>query len=324
MIKPLQLAAYNRKVLLKSILYQILLLALVIALGYLLFGELVDDIATVLRQNNVNEFVSETINSIIDASFDSEKFASRLGELISDVRNSIGSLRLPFGGVTMSYVLFCVIFVAYRLLVSLADVAAGCQLEEFMTSNAERPFTWFVVKKQAQTWKFALLQTLFALPLDILLFVGCVGFYLLFLVAFNWWTVIPVLALAVLLYAARLSLFAFCLPNTVCNPDMRAGKAFREGMAKSVSRFWQVFWKTLVTVCIILAIVLPCLLYIKTPVVSAALTSVVSFVMFFYLKCINIVEYFRADNRPFFYKTVYIEGTDRYNRKQARLAKRGK
>lgn len=324
MIKPLQLAAYNWKVLLKSILYQILLLALVIALGYLVFGDLVDDVTTVLRQNNFGEFISETVNSIVDASFNSDEFAARLGELINDLHASIGSLQLPFGGVTMSYVLFCVILVVYRLLVSLTDVAVCCQLDEFMTSNAERPFTWFVIKKQRQTWVFGLLQTVSALPADILIVCGCIGFYLLFLLAFNWWTVIPVAVLAVLFYAVRLSLFAFCLPETVCNSEQPSARAFKRGISKAILRFWHVFWKTLVVICIIIAVGLTCILTIDLPIVSAAVVSVVSFVLFFYLKCVNIVEYFRAENRPFFYKRVDIEGTDRYNRKQERLAKRGK
>lgn len=324
MIKPLQLAAFNWKVLLKSILYQILLLALVIALGYLIFGNLLDDVITVLRQDRFNDFVAETVNSVMGGTFDSEKFASRLGDLVTDLRGSISSVRLPFGGVTMSYVLFCVIFVAYRLFVSLADVATCCQLEEFMTSNAERPFSWFVIKKQRQTWLFSLFQTLLALPLDILIISGCIGFYLLFLLAFNWWTVIPVAVLAMLFYVARLSLFAFCLPSVVCNPDLSTRKAFKQGLSQSVIRFWQVFWKTLIVVGLMAAIGLVCILFVPSAIASAAITSVSGFVLYFYLKCVNIVEYFRAQNRPFFYKLVDIEGTDRYNRKQAKRSKHSK
>ncbi len=320
MIKPLVLASCNWKVLIKSILYQMLLLALIVALGYLIFGNLVDDVITVIHDNNVNSFLADTVNSIMNGDFDSEQFAARLSELISQLRKAISTIRLPFGGVTMSYVLFCIIFVVYRLFVSLTDVAAACQLEEFMTSNAERPFVWFVIKKQGVTWKFVLLQTAFALPIDILIAVGCMGFYVLFLLAFNWWTVIPVIAIAVLLYVVRLTFFSFTLPSVVCN-EGSVSKAFKYGLARSLLRFWSVFWKTLVVVCLMLASSILCLMFIGNAIVKTAVTSLINFVLFFYIKCVNMVEYFRFDNRPFFYKRVEIEGTERYNRKQARRSK---
>lgn len=320
MIKPLVLAAYNWKVLLKSIAYQVLLLALIVALGYLVFGNLVDEVIVVVRENHLNEFLSQTFNSIVGGTFDSDTFSQQLSKLIDNIRNSISSLKLPFGGVGLSYLLFLVIFVVYRIFVSLTDVAAACQLEEFMTSNAERPFTWFVIKKQGATWKFVLLQTAFALPMDILIISGCVGFYLLFLLAFSWWTMIPALIIALLLYVMRLTMFAYTLPAVVCG-EGSVRKNFKRGLARAMTRFWQVFWKTLIVVSIMLAVTVLCLMFLPNPILKTAVTTLVNFVMYFYLKCVNMVEYFRYDNTPFFYKRVEIEGTDRYNRRQARLNK---
>lgn len=318
MLKPLILASRNWKVLLKSLVYQTLLLALMVALGYLVFGNLVDEIAVIIRDNNVGDFLSDAVNSIVSGEFDSNAFSSRLAELIADIRESIASLNIPFGGATMSYVLFCVIFVLYRLFVSLTDVAAACQLEEFMTSNAERPFTWFVIKKQGVTWKFALLQTAFALPLDLLIIFGCIGFYLLFLIAFNWWTIIPVAIIGLLFYVARLTLFSFTLPSVVCN-EGSVRMAFKQGLARSPLRFWHVFWKTLVVVALIAVIAVLSFMFVDNAIVKTVLTTVPSFALYFYIKCVNMVEYFRFDNRPFFYKRVEIEGTDRYKRKADRV-----
>lgn len=320
MIKPLVLAGYNWKVLLKSLVYQMLLLALIVALGYLIFGNLVDDVLVLWRENHIGDFMSETVGSIVNGSFDSEKFSSDLGNLITQTRQSIASLRIPFGGAAMAYVLFCLIFVAYRVFVSLTDVTASCQLEEFMTSNAERPFTWFFIKKMGTTWKFILLQTALTLPMDLLILGGCLAFYALFLLAFSWWTVIPVLLIAVLLYVARLSMFAYTLPAVVCS-EGSVRKAFKQGLANAMVRFWHVFWKTLIVVGVMLVVTVLCLMYIANPILKTAVTSLVNFVLYFYLKCVNMVEFFRFDNRPFFYKRVEIEGTDRYNRKLARRNK---
>ena len=321
MLKPLKLASHNWKVLIKAILYQALLLALVIALGSLIFGNLFDELYRLIRENDIRDFLYNTVNSIFSAEFNSEQFAEELGNVIANMQQSISSIHFPWGGATLSYVLFIVILVIYRLLVSLTDVACDCQLEEFMTANAERPFTWFFIKKQGRTWEFVLLQAAMVLPLDILIVSGSVGFYLLFLIAFNWWTIIPVAIIALLFYVMRQTLFSFCLPAVVCE-DLPTGKAYAVGLSKIMTRFWHVFWKTLVVMCLMVVIAGVSLMFIHNPIVSTITLTVPNFILFFYLKCIYIVEYFQADNRPYFYKRVDIEGTERHNRKLARQAKR--
>ncbi|MCH5160047.1 MAG: hypothetical protein J1F66_04275 [Clostridiales bacterium] len=321
MFKPLSLAAFNWKVLLKSILYQILLLALVLALGFTIFGKLVDDLIQLINDTHISDFASDTISSIVNGEFDSATFTGNLNEVISNLQKGISSLRHPFGVVELTYILVVLIVLLYRLLISLTDVSVACQLEEFMTSNASRPFTWFFFKKQGRTWKFALLQTAFTLPLDILVVTGSVGFYLLFLIAFNWWTIIPVAVIALLMYAVRLTFFAFCLPAVACE-DIPVREAFKRGLSLIISRFWRVFWKTLIVVCVMVVVSVLAIVFIDNTWVISIVFTVPNFMLFFYLKCINIVEYFQADNRPFFHKRVDIEGTDRYNRRLARKARR--
>ncbi|MCH5156333.1 MAG: hypothetical protein J1G02_00475 [Clostridiales bacterium] len=317
MIKPLRLASANWKVLLKTILYQALLLALIVALGSLIFGNVFDEVVHIVRDNNIKDFLYDTVNSIFSAEFDSEQFAVEFSELISTVKQSITSVDVPWGNVTLSYLIFVFIFTLYRMLVSLSDVACECQLEEFMTSNAERPFIWFFVKKQGRAWQFVLLQTALVLPLDVLIIAGCVGFYLTFLIAFNWWTIIPVAIIALLFYVIRQTLFAFCLPSVVCE-NMSTRQAFKLGLSKIMLRFWRVFWKILIVVCLMAVVSVVSIMFIDNPIASTITLTVPNFVFFFYLKCINIVEYFQADNRPYFYKRVDVVGTERHSRKLAR------
>lgn len=324
MIKSLKLASYNWKALLKSILYQVLLLALVIAIAFMIFGGLVDDFVRIFNENHVTDFFYNTINSVVSAEFNGDQFATELGALISNVRQSVSSVQLSWGGVTVTYILFIVIIVVYRMLVSITDVAVGSQIEEFMTSNAERPFTWYFVKKQGKSWQFVLLQTAFVLPLEILIVCGSVGFYMLLMFAVRWWAIIPMAILALLFYVARLSIFAYCLPSVVCQPELSTRQAFKQGLSLAVTRFWHIFWKTFIVVCLMAVVSVISIMFVDNAILSAVLTTVPNFALYFYLKCVNMVDYFRADNRPYFYKRVEIEGTERYNKIQARKARRAK
>ena len=319
MLKPLSITAFNWKVLIKSILCQILMLALMLALGFTVFGNLIGDAIRFVNENHVTDLLYKLINAILGGEFDGAAFTEELNQVSSNLRDGIAQLRHPFGVIELTYVVFVLFVVLYRLLVSLTDVTVTCQLDEFMTSNASRPFTWFFFKKQSQSWKFALLQTAIALPLDVLIITGSLGFYLIFLIAFNWWTIIPVCVIALLLYAIRLTFFAFCLPAVVCS-DLKPRDAFKLGLSQIVNRFWHVFWKTLIVTCLMVVISVLSIMYISNTWVMTVVLTIPNFVLFFYLKCINVVEFFQANNRPFFYKRVDIEGTDRYNRKHRAAA----
>lgn len=321
MLKSLSVAAHNWKVLLKSLLLQVVLLALVVALGITVFGNLAEGIVNILNDHNVTDFVYDTINAIVDGTFDSANFSAELNDVIVTLQQSVSELKHPWGMVEISYAVLALIVLGYRMLVSVADVPVMCQLDEFMTSNAARPFSWYLFKKQGKIWKFALLQMAFTLPLDVLILTGSIGFYLLFLIAFNWWTIIPVAVIALLFYVARLTLFAFCLPSIVCD-DLPTREGFKKGLSAIFTRFWHVFWKTLVAVVLMVVIAVLSIMLISNPIVSTLVITVPNFVLFYLLKCVNVVEYFKMDNRPFFHKRVDIEGTDRYNRKLRRAEKK--
>lgn len=321
MIKSLSIASYNWKVLLKSLFCQVLVLVLLLAFLVIVFGGVASDILRIVSESGVTDFISSTVSQILDGTFNSASFTAELNTLITTLQESIKTIKFPWGGVTFSYIIVALTFVVYRLFVSYTDVTVACQIEEFMTSNASRPFMWFLLKKQGKTWKFSCLQLLFTLPLDILIVTGALGFYLLFLIAFGWWTIIPVLVLLVLLYTARQSFFAFCLPS-VASEDMPTVKAFKQGLSQIVYRFWRVFWKTLIIICLMLVIFLLGIMYVRNSWARTAVLTIPSFVLFYLLKCINFVEYFEANKRPYFHKQMLIEGTDAYNRRQARRAKK--
>lgn len=321
MLKSLSLAGKNWKVLVKSLICQVLVLAMVIALGVLLFGHFIEDAFGILSDAGVKEFASETITSIMNGTFDSKTFTADLSLLIDKLQHSIASIENFFHSVELTYVALVLMLCIYRLLVALPDVAAACQLEEYMTSLSERPFMWFYFKKQGRSWKFVLLQFAWAFPLDVLLATGCIGFYLLFLIAFNWWTIIPVAVLLIVLYSLRLTLFAFCLPSVACE-DMSCGKAFKNGISKLIGSFWKVAWKTLIVVTVIVALSLVSLLYVENAILMVIISAVPNFILFFVLKCINMVEYFNATERAYFSKSVLVEGTEKYNKREERRLKK--
>lgn len=310
--KSLSIAASNWKVMLKSLVCQIIIVALTFSLGYFLFGEVAKQLAQIYLQNNVGDFISSTITSLSDGTFDSTSFAAQLTGMLANLRDEISLLENRWNSVELSYILFFVVFVFYRVLLSLTDVTVGCQVSEFMTSNAYRPFTWYFVKKQGEMWIFALLQVAVALPLDLLVIFGCMGFYLTYLVAFASWTIIPAIIIAALLFAARFTFTSLTLPSVVLRDSSTSvAKAFSKGLALSIERFFKVFFKNLLAISIILVLAIVGTTFITNPVWTAVVSVLPSLFIFFILKCVGFVEYFEASNQPYFHKYVDVYGSER-------------
>lgn len=319
--KAMSLAAHNWKVMVKALICQVLILALIIALCFLIFGSLVDEVINVFFAGEWEQFLSDTVESIGNATFVGSDFAEGLADCIDKTQTAIEAIPNMWNRVEVSYISFIALMLIYRILISFSDIAVSFQLEEFMTSNTARPFTWFVFKKFGESCKFSLLQMLVTLPLDILVVLGSTGVCLIFVLAMKWWSIIPAVFILMLLYSARLSFFAFWLPS-VSVDELPVSQAIKKGISAIPYRFWHVFWKTFVLVCLMAIIAIVSILYVQNNVLKLFLSIVPNLVLFFILKCVNFVEYFENSHRPYFVKYVDVEGTERYNKKEARKNKR--
>lgn len=322
--KSLSLSVYNWKVMLKALFCQVLILAVVFALSYLIFGGLVDDIVEIFASGNWGKLLSDTFEAVGNGTFDSAVFADQLRESLENLVESIESLPNIWNRVEVSYVSFLLIICMYRMLVSFSDVTVGFQLHEFMTANASCPFFWYFIKKQGESWRFVLLQMFITLPLDFLLFAGSIGLGLMLCLFFGLWTLVPTALIVWVLYSLRQTVFAFWLPSLVADGEGSVVRGLKKGLSIIPYRFGKVFWKWLLGSFLIFAITAVSVMFIGNPVLMTLVTSLPSFIVFYILKCVNFTEYFAYSNRPFFYKRLDVEGTERYNKKEARKARRDK
>lgn len=319
--KVILLASNNWKVMLKALFCQVIILALVAALSLMIFGGLVEEIIEAFSSVEFSEFTQEIFSAFANNNFDADLFAQNVTILISEIHDAVETIPNVWNRVEVSYLLCLALLLGYRLLISLTDVAVGFQVHEFMTSNASRPFTWFFVKKFRESLWFATLQMLLALPLDVMILISCGAICLLLAIVMGLWAIIPAVALLLVLFAVRHALFAFWLPALVSD-EVGVRKSLTKGVSTIPYRFGQVFWKTLLIVLTMMVITVVSLLYINNSLLKFVVGTVPNLILFFILKCVNLVEYFEVTNRPYFCKNVNVEGTERYNKKMARKNKK--
>lgn len=321
--KILSLSAHNWKVMLKALFCQVVILALILALGFLVFGGVLDELVKVVQAGGWGDFISETVISISDGTFSGTAFSGSLAYCIEQTRAAIESIPNMWDRVEWSYISVIVLFLVYRMLVSFSDVPVSFQLYEYMTSNTARPFTWYFVKKFGESCRFVLLQTVISVLLDLLIVAGGVTICLVFVTMLKWWTIIPGILITVFLYSMRQAYCAFWLPS-IATENMGIRQSLINGLTVIPKRFWRVFWKTFLIIVVMAAITVVSVVFLDDYVAKLILATVPNLCLFFLLKCVNMAEYFEATERPYFFKTVYVEGTDRYNRRKQRMERKNR
>ena len=314
--KTFKIAISNWSTLLKSLIFQLCSLALFVAGASFVFGPLAEDVINAFQSNGVNDTIAHTLQSLTQGTFNVEHFLNEdLKTLVLSIKTSIESVPNMWNRVEISVGICVVVFLISRFFGSFTDVAAGCQIDEFMSSNAERPFLWFLFKKFGRSVAFVGLQMLLAIVVDTLIIGASVAMAVICTFIFGWWAIIPVLVIGVLLYAIRHSLMAFCLPSVVHSDPAKVGVSFGEGLSLSIKNFGKIFPRTLLLISVLTLTSAVAYLFNENRILALAISAAINFVLFFVVKCLNFVLYYEVNNYPYFFKRLLLEGTERYNRK---------
>ncbi len=315
--KTLRIALVNWKAFLKSLMFQFLSLGLFLALAFFAFGSLAEDVLNAFQTNGVSDTIAHSVQALLNGTFNVDHFINEdLKGLVDSIKTAIESVPNMWNRVEVSVIICLFAYLLYRFLVSFTDIAVGYQIDEFMSSNTARPFTWFLLKKAGKSVAFVGWQMLLSIVFDTLIVAGSVAMATICMFIFGWGAIIPVLVIAVLLYAIRHAFMAFCLPSVVYNDDAKkVGTAFGEGLSLAIKHFGKVFLHTLIVIVVMTVLTAVAYLFNENRWISLSLSTVVNFVLFYVIKCLNFVLYYESNNYPYFFKPILLEGTEQYNRK---------
>lgn len=314
--KTLRIALVNWKSFIKSLLFQALALALFVALMTFAFGPLAQEVLTAFRSNGVDETISHILQSLFNGTFNADHFINEdMKTVIINVKQSLESVTNVWNRVEVSVIICFLAFLLYRFWVSCTDITVGYQIDEFMSSDSSRPFTWFLFKKSGRSVAFVGLQMLFAIILDSLIFSSGIAMAVICMAIFGWWAIIPVFVLSVVLYAARHTFMAFCLPSVVCNDTQKVSVAFRSGLNESINHFGKIFGRTLLIILLMVVTTTISYLFNANRFIVLSVSALLNFVLFYIIKCLNFVLYYEANNHSYFFRPILLEGTEQHNRK---------
>ncbi len=310
--KALKLSGSNWKLVLKTVFMQAIIVALVVAVFSLCVSGTVNDVIQLFSEIKINDHINEIIADFLAEDFSAELVAQHITDLIQTIMGALDSAKQLFVSIVWANIGLFFAICVYRFLLGFTDIPTACHLYEFMETGNSRPFIWYFFKNFGKSAKFLLLQLAMTLWMDILIVFGVIGGYVFFLASMG----IPGIIIAILFwffaYSARQTLFAFWLPQLMTG-EQGICKSLKIGFQKIMDSFWQVFWKTfvMITLASLITIVINYLgqdfAKMNFSWIIAFISAIINFFSFFIIKCINMVEFFDHENKPYFVKKIKLD-----------------
>ncbi|MEG1706902.1 MAG: hypothetical protein RR291_05355, partial [Clostridia bacterium] len=221
----------SKRNMLTSVIFQLVVFALVIALCFLIFSDVAEIIMNVFLSDDISTIVYNQIESIRNNTFNSEQLILDIKDIIDNVREKIEQIPNAYNSIILSYFMGILILSIYRMINSISDYAVVSRMNEFMSSNVNRPMLWFFVKKFIRSLKYVVIQFFTAAWLDAFLMFGCFGLLITLFLPLKTAGVVIVGVLFIGLYSLRYAMFTFFLPTLVNNEELTTRQAFWKSIA---------------------------------------------------------------------------------------------
>ncbi|HRX14416.1 MAG TPA: hypothetical protein P5087_05325 [Eubacteriales bacterium] len=315
--KALRLSVTNFPLILKTIMVQLIIISLIVAIFAMSVSATFDTAVELLSELQLKEDFNVIVSDFAayfsgDESFDSNKLNDDIFNVISKLRDALDRIQGMFISLSWAAVGLLLGIMVYRYLLALTDIPAVSHLTEFMETANSRPYIWYFFKNLGKTLKFSLWQMISTLWMDALILFGVVGTYVFVLAPLRTAGIIISVVFLFFAYSARQTMFTFWLPQMIVN---RQGvrESLKISFQKIAKVFWTVFWK--IFLIISLSSIFTLLInyftqdLTKLNWVSIVLSAIVNLYSFLLVKCVGAVEYFELEEKPYFTKRVKIELT---------------
>lgn len=306
--KTMRLTLNTTPLMLKSIIVQIIVIALVLGILMLVISPIVQQALDLAEQIDISAHLQDLIKTIAENPTSAD-VSGKSAVIIEDIFQLIEKAGNLFSSIGWAYFFIILAIVVYRFLLSIVDCSVMSSITDFMQTSSCHSYVWYFVKTFGRAVTFSILQFVVIIWLDMFVVFGAIGFYLFILSPLGAVGVILAVVMLVLAYSSRLTIYSSWLPEYVMSGDS-VYVSLKNSVTTSVERFWKIWYKIVIVVAVmtILSILSSYLLnLIACPTfLSTLISATISFYGFYTVKCIGAVEYFEAKGKQYFTKRIKI------------------
>ncbi len=303
-----RIASRNLKLLGKTFLTQLITLAIVVGLAFVSLHETISGVVDTLNRTGVLLQLQNVVNTLFTGNFEMALFEQAVADLLHSIEAAVSAVPDFYAKFTLSYMSFFMALAIGKYLNGFADLPICYCLNEFMSASVGGQYVWAYFKHFGSSALYYLMYMLLTFPLEMLIFTGAIGAYLLFLSPLGLTGIILTLVLVLLFYAGRITLFSMWLP-TFIDEGSGVKKSLKSGLKNAIDVFPSVYWKTLALVAGAFALMLTALLTLPLGW-FAGITVVLFLLAYFLLKCLSMVEYYSLKGKKYFKTQMHVELKD--------------
>lgn len=164
-------------------------------------------------------------------------------------------------------------------------------------------YLWGIYKNFGKFASYQFPYIFVTLVSDLFVFFAIVGAYLSVFVELKLAGLIITAVMALICFSFRMSLFSFWAVERIYSGE-GVVISFRNSLKLIIDRFFPVFASTFITLFLCLATLVLLRLFVSNRIVSWALSFASILISFYELRCMNLVQYYEAIEKPYFTKKL--------------------
>ena len=290
---------------LKSLAFQIFLIALVVALFGLFFADFGATIVNAVREEKLITQAQNLLSDLINWNEDTERvFLRDVDNFVASILNIIESIPDFLQRMILAVWFFVIALYCTYFFTGMIQFANAYCVNQFMSANVRSIYSWVFFKGFKEGAKVSAISALYAMFLDLAIFMTSIGSYVVFFSSWGVWGVLISIFIFMVLICLRKALFAYLLPFYV-NNNYTLKPAMKENLSLVYDNFHKVFLNTLVLGVMGVVLALIFLAIFKVMGVAVILALFISF-MSYVLTCSYFVSFYETTKKSYFVKRVKI------------------
>ena len=303
--RTLNLAFHTYPIHLKSLLLQLAVVALVVAIVALFFfntgGQIVDEI----KAEKVIEQATGIIEDIVEGKTSEEDgFNDKIVDFVDSLKNVFTAIPNLVQKVSLAVWLFIILGYVLYFFFGMTLYVNMYAINRFMSTNVSGFYLWTYIKEFKNNLKINLSAALICMIFDAGVAMAVVGAYVM---AFSGWGTVGIVVsvlLFIFLLSIRRTVLSYWIPTFIVE-ECGVKEAFKKSVGMMLDDFGKLLLKTFIVIFATVALALVSM-WLFEVVWAGVIIILLSLIAGHYLTCSYLVDYYEHNHKTYFTKKVKL------------------
>lgn len=303
--RTLSLAFHTYPTHLKSLLLQLVFVALVVAIVALFFFNTVGQVVDEIKAENVIKQATKIIEDIVEGkTAEEDGFNDKIVDFVDSLKNIFTAIPNLAQKVSIAVWLFIILGYMLYFFFGMTLYVNMYAINRFMSTNVSGFYLWTYIKEFKNNLRINLFAALICMLFDASMVMTVVGAYVM---AFSGWGTVGIVVsvlLFIFLLSLRRTVLSYWVPTFIVE-ECDVKEAFKKSVGMMLDDFGKLLLKTFIVVFIAVALALVSI-WLFDVVWAGVVIILLSLIGSHYLTCSYLLDYYEHNHKTYFTKKVKL------------------